>query len=58
MKTIIKLMFACMMLKKGSSGENVRKLQQKLGLTPDGSFGPVTELKVREWQAVQRLTGV
>ena len=32
-----------MLLKKGSSGEDVKKLQQKLGLTADGKFGPGTE---------------
>ena len=45
-----------MLLKKGSSGEDVKKLQAKLGLTADGSFGPVTESKVKEWQAQNGLT--
>ena len=39
-----------MLLKKGSSGEDVKKLQAKLGLTQDGAFGPGTEAKVKEWQ--------
>lgn len=45
-----------MLLKKGSSGEDVKALQTKLGLTVDGSFGPGTEAKVKEWQAANGLT--
>ena len=45
-----------MLLKKGSSGEDVKKLQAKLGITADGSFGPGTEAKVKEWQAANSLT--
>ncbi|HEX7410563.1 MAG TPA: glycoside hydrolase family 19 protein [Bacteroidales bacterium] len=44
-----------MLLKIGSVGEEVRKLQTKLGLNADGSFGPVTESKVKEWQANNNL---
>ena len=44
-----------MLLKKGSKGEEVKKLQTKLGIVPDGDFGPGTESKVKEWQ---RLNGV
>lgn len=44
-----------MLLKKGSSGEDVKKLQAKLGLTADGSFGPGTEAKVKEWQAANGI---
>jgi len=40
-----------MLLKNGSKGEEVKQLQTKLGLTADGSFGPGTEAKVKEWQA-------
>lgn len=39
-----------MLLKKGSFGEDVKKLQAKLGLIQDGTFGPLTESKVKEWQ--------
>jgi putative chitinase len=45
-----------MLLKKGSTGEDVKKLQAKLGLKPDGSFGAVTEIKVKEWQKANGLT--
>ena len=44
-----------MLLKIGSTGEDVKKLQTKLGLTPDGSFGPATEAKVKEWQLQNNL---
>jgi putative chitinase len=44
-----------MLLKKGSSGEDVKKLQAKLGLSQDGSFGPGTEAKVKEWQSANGL---
>jgi len=40
-----------MLLKIGSSGADVRKLQTKLGLDPDGSFGPATDAAVKAWQA-------
>ena len=45
-----------MLLKKGSKGEEVKKLQIKLGIVPDGDFGPGTEGKVKEWQAANGLT--
>jgi putative chitinase len=45
-----------MLLKVGSKGDDVKKLQTKLGLTPDGSFGPNTEKKVKEWQTANGLT--
>jgi putative chitinase len=45
-----------MLLKKGSTGEDVKKLQTKLGLTADGSFGSGTEAKVKEWQTANGLT--
>jgi putative chitinase len=45
-----------MLLKKGSTGEDVKKLQTRLGITPDGSFGPGTEVKVKEWQTLNGLT--
>jgi putative chitinase len=45
-----------MLLKVGSKGDDVKKLQEKLGLSADGSFGPNTEKKVKEWQAANGLT--
>lgn len=45
-----------MLLKKGSKGEDVKKLQSKLGLVSDGDFGPGTETKVKEWQSSNGLT--
>ena len=45
-----------MLLKNGSKGEDVKKLQTKLGLTADGTFGPGTENKVKEWQSANGLT--
>ena len=45
-----------MLLKVGSTGEDVKKLQTKLGLTADGSFGPKTETVVKEWQTKNGLT--
>lgn len=39
-----------MLLKVGSTGEDVKKLQTKLGLTADGKFGPGTERAVKKWQ--------
>ena len=44
-----------MLLKNGSNGEDVKKLQAKLGLAADGIFGPGTEVKVKEWQAANNL---
>ena len=45
-----------MLLKRGSSGDDVKKLQQKLGLSADGFFGAGTEIKVKEWQTANGLT--
>jgi putative chitinase len=45
-----------MLLKVGSTGDDVKKLQEKLGLAADGIFGPGTQSKVKEWQAANGLT--
>lgn len=45
-----------MLLKVGSKGEDVKKLQAKLGTTADGAFGPGTEKLVKEWQTANKLT--
>ncbi len=45
-----------MLLKRGSQGEDVEKLQAKLGLAADGGFGPGTEAAVKQWQTDNGLT--
>jgi putative chitinase len=45
-----------MILKVGSKGEDVKKLQAKLGLGTDGVFGPGTDAAVKKWQASNGLT--
>lgn len=42
-------------LKKGSTGEAVKRLQDELGLEDDGVFGPGTEAAVQKWQAANGL---
>lgn len=45
-----------MLLKLGSFGEDVTKLQVKLGVDPIGKFGPKTEAAVKGWQSAHGLT--
>ena len=45
-----------MLLKKGSKGEEVKKLQSKLGLNADGDFGLKTEDAVKAYQLKNGLT--
>ena len=45
-----------MLLKVGSKGNDVKLLQEKLGLTADGSFGPKTEAAVNAWLTKNGLT--
>lgn len=45
-----------MLLKIGSKGDDVKKLQEKLGVTADGSFGTGTEGAVKKWQTNNGLT--
>jgi len=45
-----------MLLKLGSEGEDVKKLQVKLGVDPIGKFGPKTEAAVKAWQSSNGLT--
>ena len=46
-----------MLLKKGDNNENVKLMQQKLGIEPAvTNFGPKTEAAVKEWQAKNGLT--
>jgi len=44
------------MYKIGSKGDVVKQIQQKLGITADGNFGPGTEKSVKEWQTKNGLT--
>jgi putative chitinase len=44
-----------MLLKVGSKGDNVKKVQEKLGITADGVFGPGTSKAVKEWQVAHGL---
>jgi putative chitinase len=44
-----------MLLKTGSKGEDVKKLQEKLGVEAIGTFGPKTEAAVKEWQKANGL---
>lgn len=43
-------------VKRGSSGETVKKLQAALGLKADGVFGIGTEASLKSWQAKNGLT--
>ena len=43
-------------LKRGLSGEPVRRLQAKLGVPTDGEFGPGTEKALKDWQTKNGLT--
>jgi len=45
-----------MLLKKGDNNDNVKLLQQKLGIDPIGNFGPKTEEAVKAWQTKNGLT--
>lgn len=42
-------------VKRGSTGETVKKLQAALGLTTDGVFGIGTEASLKSWQAKNGL---
>jgi putative chitinase len=44
-----------MILKNGSSGPEVKLLQEKLGVGADGKFGPGTEKALKEWQTKNGL---
>jgi len=44
-----------MLLKVGSKGDDVKKLQEKLGVEAIGTFGPKTEAAVKEWQKANGL---
>lgn len=42
-------------LKRGDEGDDVKGLQQALGITEDGDFGPHTEAAVRSFQSAHNL---
>ena len=44
-----------MLLKNGSKGDDVKKLQEKLGVDAIGTFGPKTEEAVKSWQKANGL---
>ena len=44
-----------MVLKVGSEGADVKKLQEKLGVEAIGKFGPKTEAAVKSWQKANGL---
>lgn len=41
-------------VRRGARGRIAKMVQEKVGATPDGWFGPKTEQAVREWQANNR----
>lgn len=43
------------LLKMGDKGEDVKRLQKKLGVTVDGDFGPKTRLAVCDFQTKHKL---
>ncbi len=45
-----------MLLKIGSKGDDVKKLQTRLGLISDGHYGALTATSVKKWQAANGLT--
>lgn len=45
-----------MYLKNGSKGKEVKELQEYLGISADGDFGPGTEKAVKAWQTKNGLT--
>ena len=44
------------LIKRGSTGYQVKQVQEALGLDADGDFGPGTERAVKAWQAEHDLT--
>ena len=43
-------------LRKGSRGDGVKLMQEALGISADGAFGPGTERALKEWQTANGLT--
>lgn len=48
-------LYELILLKVGTSGETVKKLQGALGIGADGKFGPGTQKAVKEYQAANGL---
>jgi peptidoglycan hydrolase-like protein with peptidoglycan-binding domain len=48
-------LFELILLKPGTSGDTVKKLQQSLGIAADGQFGSGTQKAVREFQSKNGL---
>ena len=48
-------LYELVLLKQGTRGDTVKKLQTKLGIGADGQFGSGTEKAVREYQAKNGL---
>ena len=48
-------LFELILLKPGTSGDTVKKLQQSLGIAADGQFGAGTQKAVREFQSKNGL---
>ena len=42
-------------LRKGAKGDGVKIMQEALGITADGDFGPGTERALKQWQASNGL---
>ena len=43
-------------LRKGAKGDGVKIMQEALGITADGDFGPGTEKALKAWQEKNGLT--
>ena len=43
-------------LRKGAKGDGVKIMQEALGITADGDFGPGTERALKAWQEDNGLT--
>ena len=43
-------------LRKGAKGEGVKIMQEALGISADGDFGPGTERALKKWQTANGLT--
>ena len=43
-------------LRKGAKGDGVKIMQEALGISADGNFGPGTERALKAWQAANGLT--